>query len=72
MTVPCHRALVAFVVWPVNTNRPFPEFFAKVCKKPKMVSFGRYFVSSPSSGRNKAGTLGRRAATPKISMADEI
>src|ERR1700742_1776615 len=29
MTVPCHRALAALVVWSLHTNGPFPEFFAK-------------------------------------------
>ena len=50
MTVPCHRALVARVVWRLDTNRAFPEFFAEVGQRPKMVSSGGRFVSSPSLG----------------------
>src|SRR6201994_1966049 len=53
MTVPCHRALAARVVWSLHTNGPFPEFFAKTPKSPKMVSSHRPFVSSGGSGRNK-------------------
>jgi hypothetical protein len=55
MAVPCHRALAALVVWSVNTNGPFPEFFAKAPKSPKMVSSNRHIVSSGGWGRNKAG-----------------
>jgi hypothetical protein len=47
MTVPCHRALVALVIWLLDTGRAFPEFFAAVGQWPKMVSSGRHFVSSP-------------------------
>jgi len=45
--------LAALVVWPVHTNRPFPEFFAKAAKKPKMVSSVRSIVSSPSRHETK-------------------
>jgi hypothetical protein len=72
MTVPCHRALVAPVVWCLDTNARFPEFFAKAPKSPKMVSSHRHIVSSRPARRNKAGMPGRRAGALDRSMADEI
>ncbi|MGB6955510.1 MAG: hypothetical protein WBE54_09740, partial [Bradyrhizobium sp.] len=42
------------VMWRVNTNRAFPEFFAEVCQRPKMVSSNRHFVSSPAWDETKA------------------
>ena len=72
MTVPCHPALAALVVWSLHTNGPFPEFFAKSAKGPKMVSSPRPIVSSGRSGRNKAGVLERRAGRAIGSMADKI
>jgi hypothetical protein len=65
MTVPCHRASVALVIWPLDTNRAFPEFFAAVGQWPKMVSSGCLFVSSPDPGRNKAGSAQKTRRTPK-------
>jgi hypothetical protein len=46
MTIPCHRALVARVVWCLHTNGQFPEFFAKAPKarkwfRPTVILFRR-------------------------------
>ena len=63
MTVPCHRALAALVIWSLiqtgcfRSSSPRPE--------PKMVSSSRHFVSSPGSGRNKAGAAKKTRTTPK-------
>jgi hypothetical protein len=72
MTVPCHRAFLARVVWSLDTNRAFPEFFAKPQKSPKMVSSPRHIVSSRGSGRNKTGSPERRGQVKTSSMADRI
>jgi hypothetical protein len=67
--------LAALVVCCVNTNRLFPEFFAKACEKPKMVSSGCHFVSSACLERNnRAHALKTRETRkgfngrPKISV----
>jgi hypothetical protein len=62
---------VARVLWSLDTNWRFPEFFAKVPKSPKMVSSSRLIVSSGHLGRNKAGIPRRRGGTAIGSMADK-